>query len=235
MNLHHHPAMRDSRDRPFDVVLLDFGGVCLVNPVELHHRAEELLGLEPGTLDWLGPLDPATDPPWREMTIGNGLSERDYWHLRAADVGTAAGRDLSLTDYMTLLYDPPTPDIIRPEATAVTKRVLASGCGVSVLTNDMSAFHGAAWAERVPFLTLVDHVVDCSDTDILKPDPRAYRRALDILAVAPDRVLFVDDQPGNVTGAIDAGMEAMWFDIAHATESWAAVADAAGVGDAGET
>lgn len=216
-------------DSEFDVLLLDFGGVCLVNPVELHHRAETILELEPGTFDWMGPVDPSTDPLWREMITGTGLSERDYWAHRAADVGHAAGRELELREYMTMLYEPPVPEMIRPEATAVVEAALTAGYGVSLLTNDMRAFHGTEWERDVPFLQLMDHIADCSDTDILKPDPRAFQRAINIIGAEPSRVLFVDDQPLNVRGADSFGLRGHWFDIANASDAWAGVAERLGL------
>ncbi len=216
-------------DSEFDVLLLDFGGVCLVNPVELHSRAETVLGVAAGTFDWLGPVDPTTDPLWQEMVSGEGLTEREYWAQRAIDVGQAAGQTLDLRAYMTLLYDPPVSEMIRPEATAVVNAALAAGYGVSVLTNDMRAFHGQQWERNVEFLQLVDHIVDCSDTNILKPDPRAFQRAVDIINVDPGRVLFIDDQPINVDGANTFGLHGSWFDIANATDAWHDVADRLGI------
>jgi putative hydrolase of the HAD superfamily len=215
--------------RRHDALLLDFGSVCLLNPVELHDLAEQRLGLEPGTLDWFGPIAPDTDPLWREMVAGVGLTEREYWAQRAADVGAAAGRELSLHGYMTMLYDPPGPHIIRPEATDVVRRALAAGYGVSVLTNDMRAFHGPDWEHGVEFFDHIDHIVDCSDTGVLKPDPRAFERAVDIIGIAADRMLFVDDQPLNVEGAGAFGLDAVWFDIANATAAWASIAATLGL------
>jgi len=215
--------------RAHDVLLLDFGGVCLLNPVELHGRAESVLGLDPGTFEWMGPVDPDSDPLWRRMTAGDGLTERDYWAERAAEVGRVAGQELTTRDYMTILYEPPIPEMVRPEARSVATAALDAGIGVSVLTNDMRAFHGREWEHDVDFLQLVDHIVDCSDTNILKPDPRAFQRAVDIIGCDPARVLFVDDQPINVAGADDFGLDALWFDIAHAADAWGTVADRLGL------
>ena len=212
-------------ERRHDVLLLDFGGVCLLNPVEMHDRAESVLGLPPGTFEWMGPVDPPTDAMWRAMIAGGELTEREYWARRAADVGTAAGREMSLRDYMIMLYEPPVADMIRTEATDVVKRALAAGYGVSILTNDMRAFHGSAWEAGVDFLQLVDHTVDCSDTGILKPDGRAFQRAVDIVGVPADRMLFVDDQPLNVKGAETFGLDGFWFDISRAGEAWNDIAD----------
>ncbi len=216
-------------DRSFDVLLLDFGGVCLVNPVELHSKAETEFGLPAGSLTWLGPLDPSTDELWRRMIAGDGVTERQYWTQRAEEVGRAAGTDITRADYMRKLYDPPTPELVRPGATRVVDDALAAGFGVSVLTNDMRDFHGREWELGVPLLQTVDHIVDCSDTRILKPDRRAFDLAVSTVGVAAGRTLFVDDQPRNVEGAEAAGLVAMWFDIANAEESWNAVASRLGL------
>ncbi len=206
-----------------DTLLLDFGGVCLLSPVELHSRCEQLLNLEPGSLTWHGPIDPSTDALWREMVAGTGLTEREYWAERAQQVGELAGRPMKTRDYMNLLYHPPSDDLVRPECTAVVAAAQAAGFGVSVLTNDLRAFHGPDWEKEISLLQRVDVIVDCSDTNVLKPDPRAYQRAVDLTDTDPGRMLFVDDQPTNVEGAIAFGIETLWFDVANPVESWNAV------------
>jgi putative hydrolase of the HAD superfamily len=221
--------MPTDTSRQYDVLLLDFGGVCLLNPVEMHRFAEQQLGLAPMTLTWMGPLDLTTDPLWAAMVAGEGVTERQYWHQRAAEIGQAAGREMTLHDYMEVLFVPPHDAMMRPEATDVVARAFAHGYGVSVLTNDLRAFHGKEWERGVPLLQRVDHVVDCSDTGILKPDPRAYERALEFIGVPAERVLFVDDQPLNAQGATNVGMHGFWFDVANATKSWSDVADLLGL------
>lgn len=216
--------------RSYELLLLDFGGVCLLNPVEMHDIAETAMGLAAGTLDWMGPLDPSTDPLWVEMISGASLTERQYWAERAAQVGRHGGIEMTLPQYMELLYEPPRAELIRPGCSRVTKAARDFGIQVAVLTNDMRAFHGREWEHGVPFLTEIDHIADCSDTDILKPDPRAYERALSMTGHRADQVLFVDDQPGNVTGAVTYGMDAVWFDIANAEPAWNRVGELLGLG-----
>ena len=210
--------------RPYDALLLDFGGVCLLNPAEMHEHLERRLGLPGGTFQWRGPADPLTDELWQRMTAGEGVTERQYWQLRAAEVGRAVGQEWTLADYMRHVFVPPEPWMVRAEAVDVVERALAAGYGVSVLTNDLRAFHGPHWELEVDLLQRMDHIVDCSDTGILKPDRRAYERAVEITGVPAERQLFVDDLPLNVQGAESVGMDAVWFDIAHPAESWAAVA-----------
>ena len=110
----------------YDVLLLDFGGVCLLNPVELHDTATTRLGLPQGSFSWLGPIDPSTDELWQHMVAGEGLTERDYWAMRAREVGEAAGRDLDTRAYMTLLYEPPAPELVRPEAISTVEAAIAA-------------------------------------------------------------------------------------------------------------
>ncbi|MEO1060595.1 MAG: HAD-IA family hydrolase [Actinomycetota bacterium] len=203
-----------------DVLLLDFGGVCLLNPVELHGRLEERLGLAPGTFTWLGPVDPSTDEPWRRMIAGDGPTERDYWAMRAAEVGEAAGTALDTRGLMQLLYEPPTDEMIRPGCTRVVDAALATGWGVSVLSNDLGAFHGPEWAAAIPLLRRVDQVIDCAHGPALKPDRAAYEWALELLGVAASQIVFVDDQPRNVEGAEACGIESIWFDVADAEACW---------------
>lgn len=213
----------------YDCLLLDFGGVCLLNPVELHAKAETALGLEPGTLTWRGPLDPSTDELWRQMVGGEGLTEREYWAIRAAEVGELAGREMDVRHYMNVLYLPPDDGLVRPQCVETVGRAKASGVSVSVLTNDLRAFHGREWEQGITLLSQIDQLVDCSDTGILKPDRRAFQRAVEMTGFAADRILFVDDLPLNVAGAEDFGIDALWFDIADPDRSWKAVADRVGI------
>ena len=216
--------------RPFDVLLLDFGGVCLLNPAELHHVVEAHFGLATGSLTWRGPLDPQGDDLYAQSIGEGGISERGYWALRADEIGRAAGVTLDLVGYMGVAFAAGGDELIRPEAVDVVQRAQDAGIGVSVLTNDLRAFHGDEWVDSIGFLRRVDHVVDCSLTGFLKPDRRAYQLALTALGdVEPARILFVDDQPLNATGADDAGLTGMWFDIADATASWTSVAERLGL------
>jgi putative hydrolase of the HAD superfamily len=84
---------------------------------------------------------------------------------------------------------------------------------VAILTNDLAAFHGPEWMERVTVLGEIDVVIDGSVTHVLKPDPRAYEAALTALGDPdPGSVVFVDDQRGNLRGAEQCGLVTVWFD-----------------------
>lgn len=210
-------------------LLLDFGGVCLLNPVEMHRHTERVLGLPHGALTWMGPVDPSTDALWRAL-LAEEISERDYWHRRAEELGQLAGRPgFTLRDFLTEIYRLPEELIIRPAAVATVAKARAAGRKVGILTNDLEAFHGKEWVESLRFFRAMDSLTDASKTGILKPDPRSYEQALHDLGVAAADVVFVDDQPRNVAGARASGLETIAFDVADPEGSWRAVERALGL------
>ena len=206
----------------FDGLLLDVGAVVVRTPFEMHRVAEARYGLPPGSLGWMGPYDPSTDPLWRSMQAGR-LSELDYWHRRAEETERRAGRGGGLRDYMAICFGGPQSEFVRPEAEALVADARAVGLSVGVLTNETELMQGRAWIERVDVFRSVDALVDASVTGIMKPDPAAYRLALDALGLPANRVLFVDDQQKNVTGAKAVGIAAVRFDPTAVAASFAAV------------
>ena len=204
------------QERRFDGLLLDVGAVVVRTPFELHPVAESRYGLPPGSLTWMGPYDPATDPLWRKMRAGQ-LSELDYWRRRAEETERRAGRAGGLQDYMATCYGGPQAEFVRPEAHRLVTDALAAGLRVGVLTNETELLQGRDWVERVDVLQAVDIFVDATVTGVMKPDPGAYRLALEALELAPERVLFIDDQPANVAGAEAVGIAAVVFDPTDVT------------------
>ena len=69
-------------------VLLDVGGVLLPTPWELLAGFEARNGCPAPS--WRGPLDPATDPPWRAVQAGE-LTSRAYFDRRAAEISRLLG------------------------------------------------------------------------------------------------------------------------------------------------
>jgi putative hydrolase of the HAD superfamily len=225
--------------RTFDALLLDFGCVITISAFERHREIETLLGLASGALDWLGPVDPATDPLWRSMLDGE-ISERDYWARRAAEVGRLLGHaDWTPLDFFKAIRGTDPNLAIRDSARRTVEAARAAGLRVGIVSNELELFWGRAFMDRLDLLRRIDVLVDATHTGVLKPDPRAYRAALDALGVRAERALFVDDQQKNVEGARAVGMSALHFDVADPEGCFARVRAMLGIDrrdiDAGES
>lgn len=60
-------------------------------------------------------------------------------------------------------------------------------------------------------LKLFDAVALSCETGYIKPDPRAYEIIAERLGVEVGECVFVDDQERCCTGAVEAGMKAIWY------------------------
>ncbi|MEY2444544.1 MAG: putative hydrolase of the superfamily [Ilumatobacteraceae bacterium] len=189
--------------------LLDIGGPVLLTPFELVDKAEQTLGAMP----WRGPFDHASDHEYVRWQRGE-ITERDYWTVRADAYG------LDIHGLMRHFYEPAGDYLVRPEMVDLIIRHRAAGRIVGVLTNDMNAFHGAEWKDGISVIKEFDFIVDGSITGYLKPDPRAFRLALDAFGNPdPASVVFVDDQRSNLRGAEAVGITTVFFDPTDPTGS----------------
>lgn len=193
-------------------LLLDFGSVISFSAFERHRQSEHLLGLPTGSLTWLGPIDPSTDPLWQTMEQDQ-ITEREYWERRAREVGAMLGQSWTPKDFFTAIRGSDPNLAIRPSAAATIRRVRAAGKTVGILSNELELFWGRPFMDRLELLKEIDVLVDGSHTQYLKPDPRAYLAAIDLLKADASAIVFVDDQSRNVAGAAAMGLNAVFFDL----------------------
>jgi len=207
-----------------EALLLDFGSVISVSLFERHRDTEAELGLPAGSLGWLGPIAPETDPLWQAMQRDE-LSERDYWAQRAQELGQAAGEPgWDMLAMLTRLRHTEPYAVVRPAMRWLVHQARARGCRVGILSNELELFYGAEFLKRMDILRDMHVIVDATHTKILKPDPRAYALAVQGMGVAAERILFVDDQFRHIAGAQRAGLQTQLFDLRDVAGSIAAVA-----------
>ncbi|TIQ35354.1 MAG: HAD family hydrolase [Mesorhizobium sp.] len=202
-------------------LVLDFGGVVTRTLFETHALTEQALGFEPGTLDWRGPFDPASDALWRSMQADE-ISERDYWKTRTREVGRLVGedwRDMSTFVQRARGADPQA--VVRPEAELAIRIARDAGVRLAILSNELDLFYGKSFRERLPLLSLFEVIVDATYTKVLKPDAQAYALVGEALKLPLRACVFVDDQKRNVDGAVAAGMRTVHFDVAEPARSYA--------------
>ena len=215
-------------------LVLDFGGVISRTLFETHHLTESALGLPGGTLTWRGPFDPDNDGLWRDMQAGN-ISERGYWMARTREVGALVGEQWNRMETFVRRARGADPDaVIRPEAVKAIVRAKEAGCKLAILSNELDLFYGEGFRSELALLKLFDVIVDATHTGVLKPDPRAYEMCLRQLGLPAHACVFVDDQPRNVEGARNVGMQAVRFDVAQPGKSYAAALGCLALGEESE-
>ena len=101
------------------------------------------------------------------------------------------------------------------EAPAVLDSLRKRGIKTAIVSNTPWGSPAAAWREELVRLGLFDRVdatVFCMDVGFRKPHAAPFRRALDLLSVAPAEAMFVGDEPQwDVIGARDAGLRPVLF------------------------
>lgn len=214
---------------PVEALLLDFGSVMSVSVFERHRETETLLGLAPGSLGWRGPIEPETDALWQAMQRDE-ITERDYWAARARELGEAIGEPgWDMLAMLTRLRQTDPNAVIRPQIKRLICAARGAGIRVGILSNELELFYGQHFLERMDVLREMEVIIDATHTNVLKPDPRAYALATAAFGLAPQDMLFVDDQRRNVVGALAVGMPALHFDLRDVPGSIAAVAGRLGL------
>ena len=201
-------------------LVLDFGGVMTRTLFETHPQTEEALGLPAGSLTWRGPFAPESDPLWVAMQ-NNELTEREYWMRRTKEVGEMVGENWTeMAQFVRSARGADPQLVLRPEAVRTIADAKDRGYRLAVLSNELDLFYGADFRQKLPVLEHFDLISDATYTGILKPDAKAYLDCADALGLAPDRCVFVDDQPRNIRGAQAVGMRTVLFDVQHPGESF---------------
>ena len=205
--------MKQNKTATLQALVLDFGSVISLTMFETHAQTERELGLEPGSLTWMGPFDPENDPLWQQMEAGK-ISQRDYWLTRSQEVGAMIGEQwTTMMEFVKRARGSDPMSIMRPPMLELIAQAHHSGCKTAILSNELDLFFGDDIRGKLPFLSQFDVIVDATYTQILKPDPKAYQLCLDLLDLEASQCVFIDDQLNNVQGANAVGMHGLHLDV----------------------
>lgn len=187
-----------------EAVLWDFGGVILSSPFEAFNRYEAELGLPRDFVRSVNAINPDNNA-WALMERSE--IDLDQFCVRFEAEAAAQGGTLSGQRILALLSGE-----IRPQMVEALKRV-AARFRTACITNNMPAGHGPAMmrsgakAEAIgQIMALFEHVVESSKLGMRKPDPRIYAHACQLLGVAPQRCVYLDDLGINLKPAKAMGM-----------------------------
>ena len=197
-------ALNTSHALPPQAVLWDFGGVILTSPFEAFRTYEREANLPEDFIRMLNARNPDANA-WAKMERSEvGLAE--FVALFEAE---AAAHGHKLDGWRVLKA---ISGDIRPQMVEALRRCKAS-FKVACITNNMKSGEGPGMArsadkakEVAEIMTLFEHVVESSRLGWRKPDPRIYRHACDLLGVAPEHCVYLDDLGINLKPAKALGM-----------------------------
>jgi putative hydrolase of the HAD superfamily len=221
-------SRQDDQVPGYRALLLDFGGVVQRSTLELLSSLTDSYGVPAEIVGRRGPFGPLRDEDYERVLRGE-IGERDYWTLRAKEIGGFLGEDWETVDLMSRACDLPEDQLVRPEAAALIGECGRRGIRTGILTNDLTLFQTQEWVQRQDILKRIDVMADCSHTPFRKPDPQAYQLAVQSLGVAAAEIVYLDDIPGNARGGVEAGLRAHQVDIAEPWPAFAAAADDLGI------
>jgi putative hydrolase of the HAD superfamily len=185
-------------------VLWDFGGVILTSPFEAFRRYECEAGLPEGFIRGLNARN-ADANAWAKMERSE-VSLDEFVALFESEA-LAQGHKLDGWRVLQALSGD-----IRPQMVDALRRCKAA-FRVACITNNMKHGEGPGMARSAEkaaavaeIMTLFEHVVESSKLGWRKPDPRIYRHACELLGVAPERCIYLDDLGVNLKPARAMGM-----------------------------
>lgn len=185
-------------------VLWDFGGVILSSPFEAFRTYERETGLPEDFIRTLNARNPDTNA-WAKMERSE-VSLDDFVSLFEAEAG-AMGHKLDGWRVLRSISGDIRPQMV--EALRRCKQSFRTAC----ITNNMKAGEGPGMSRSpekaraiAEVMTLFEHVVESSKLGWRKPDPRIYRHACDLLGVAPEDCIYLDDLGINLKPARAMGM-----------------------------
>jgi putative hydrolase of the HAD superfamily len=185
-------------------VLWDFGGVILSSPFEAFRHYEREAGLPEDFIRSLNARNPDANA-WAKMERSE-VSLDEFVALFESEA-EAQGHKLSGWRVLQAISGD-----IRPQMVEALRRCRAA-FKVACITNNMKAGEGPGMARSAEkaaavaeIMTLFEHVVESSKLGFRKPDPRIYRHACDLLGVAPQRCVYLDDLGVNLKPARAMGM-----------------------------
>jgi putative hydrolase of the HAD superfamily len=185
---------------PFDVILFDVGGVLLTNGWDYRERAAavERFGLDAAAFE---ARHLAAYDAWERSAISGKtyLNETVFYEPREF----SRGDFFSFMLAQSKLLPGGALEILK-ELSVSNRYLLGALNNEARETND---FRFGKFELRRYFKVALSSCY----VGLRKPEPAMYRRALDILGCAPERMLFIDDRQENVDGAAQARIKAIRF------------------------
>ena len=190
-----------------EAVIWDFGGVFTTSPFEAFNRFERARSLP---LDLIRGIN-ATHPDHNAWALFERAQiDAAGFDVKFLEESTAVGHPVRGAEVLPLLSGDVRPAVV--EALKLCKARFKVGC----ITNNMAQGHGAGMqatkegaSRTAEIMLLFDAVIESSKAGVRKPDPRIYQMMCELLGVAPEACVYLDDLGVNCKPAAALGMKAI--------------------------
>ncbi|HEX2818131.1 MAG TPA: HAD-IA family hydrolase [Phenylobacterium sp.] len=190
-----------------EAVIWDFGGVFTSSPFEAFNRFEAERGLPKDLIRRINATN-HHDNAWALFERNEVDTDRfDQLFLEEA---TALGHPVRGADVLPLLSGAVRPRMVA--ALKTCKQHFKVGC----ITNNVVSMHSPGQDEiqraagaMGQIMPLFDAIIESSKAGVRKPDPKIYLMMCELLAVAPESCVYLDDLGINCKPAAALGMTAI--------------------------
>jgi putative hydrolase of the HAD superfamily len=178
---------------PRDTLLVDFGGVLTTNVFDAFADFCRAEGLAPDTVRDRFMTDPEARDLLGALETGR-IDEAEFEPRFAELLGIEPAEGLIDRLFAGMVPEPAMLDAVRAARQA--------GVRTGLLSNSW----GQERYDRPTLEELFDAVVISGEVGMRKPSPEIYALAAERLGRPPERIVFVDDLPGNLKPAREIGM-----------------------------
>jgi epoxide hydrolase-like predicted phosphatase len=189
---------------PRDTLLVDFGGVLTTNVFDAFADFCRAEGLAPDTVRDRFMTDPEARDLLGDLETGR-IDEAEFEPRFAALLGVEPAEGLIDRLFAGMVPEPAMLDAVRAAR--------QGGVRTGLLSNSW----GQERYDRATLEELFDTVVISGEVGMRKPSPEIYALAAERLGREPERIVFVDDLPGNLKPAREIGMATVLHRDAGAT------------------
>lgn len=185
---------------PYKALVIDFGGVLTSSLNEAMQKFAQNHGIEMQHLvrAALSAYMGSEDTLVTDFEIGK-MSEDDFAVAFSARLKDYSGVEIAHDGLVDRLFEALE---LEEDMFDLVERVRAEGYKTALLSNSWGM--GLYPLERLQ--ALFDVVVISGEVGLRKPDPAIFTLTVDKLGLAPSECIFVDDHPGHLKAAREAGM-----------------------------
>lgn len=181
----------------FRAVIFDLGGVVLGSPLHAIAAYERDLGIPAGFVNRVV-VDSGPQGAWSRLERGE-LSMKAFHPAFEADC-ESRGHGLSGEELMRRVGEAAEP---RPKMLEAVRRIRTRGLVATALTNNWVSEEGTGTSVLRPHF---DYFIESSQLGLRKPDPQIYSYTCELMGVAAEDAIFLDDIGGNLKPARKLGM-----------------------------